>query len=288
MMLLLPVLAGCLSHTRKLQHPRMAGPVVNADAMQLVRGINQRYDEMSSLTATVDFTASVGGARLGKRTVYTPCLGYILIRKPQMLRLLVLVPVLHTHAIDMASDGTTFTLLIPPQNRAFEGRIPITTPSANPLENLRPNVFLEAILIHSISPKQIVSVTDESTVHLNPRTHQLIELPEYDLTVLSETHPSSHLARVAKPLRIIRISRLNLLPIEQDIYNAGGGLETQVLYGPYHDFAGTQFPSTIDIHRPLDDYRVRLAVDKLKVNQPLTDDQFELRIPKDMHVRKLK
>jgi hypothetical protein len=107
--LLLPVLTGCLSHTRKLQQTKFAAPVMNADVLQLVETINQRYDQISSLTATMDFTASVGGTRRGKRTDYTSCLGYILFRKPHMLRVLILVLVLHTHAMDLASNGTFAT-----------------------------------------------------------------------------------------------------------------------------------------------------------------------------------
>ncbi len=47
--LLLPVLTGCLSHTRRLQQPVLAGPVLNADVLQLVEGINRtlRQDSVS-------------------------------------------------------------------------------------------------------------------------------------------------------------------------------------------------------------------------------------------------
>jgi hypothetical protein len=80
------------------------------------------------------------------------------------------------------------------------------------------------------------------------------------------------------------------LPEEQDIYNAAGDLETQVLYGPYRDFDGTKFPSTIDISRPIDGYRIRMAVEKLvvnPVNPPLTDETFEVTIPPGYKVQKL-
>lgn len=286
---LLLALTGCLSHTQLLQQPKLAGPVVDADALQLVRGINERYDQLHSFAATMDFTASVGGTHRGERTDYSSCLGYILFRKPQMLRVLILVPVLHVHAIDLTSNGTSFTLLIPSKNRAIEGRNSVAKPADNPLENLRPNLFADTILIHSISPDQIVSVIHQSATAQDARTKQLVELPAYDLTVLSEAPPtqSPAPAQVAKPLRVIRFSRLDLLPIEQDIYDANGDLETQVLYGPYQDFGGTQFPSTIDINRPLDEYRIRLTVNKLTVNQPLRDDQFELKIPEGIHVQKL-
>ena len=86
--LLVPVLTGCLSHTRSLQQPKLAGVALNADAVQLVEAVNHRYDQVNSLSATVDFAASVGGAHKGKETDYTSIHGYIRLRKPQMLRVL--------------------------------------------------------------------------------------------------------------------------------------------------------------------------------------------------------
>jgi hypothetical protein len=287
--LLLPVLTGCLSHTRKLAQPRMAGPLMNAGALQLVAAINQRYEQINSLSATVDFAASVGGAHLGKRTDYTSLRGYMLFRKPQMLRVLGLVPVLHTRAFDLASNGASFTLLIPPKNRALEGTNAVTKPAANPMENLRPALFLDAMLVQPISPDQIVSIINESETSQDPKTKQLIELPEYDLSVLGEAAPppAPALAKVADPLRVIHFGRVNLLPVELDIYNESGDLETKVIYGPYKDFAGFEFPSTIDINRPLDEFRVLLTIEKITVNQTLEDDQFQMKIPDGYQVEKL-
>jgi hypothetical protein len=289
LLLLLPLMTGCLSRTVKLQEPDLSGPVVKADVLQLVETINQRYDQISSLTATVEFTASVGGEDRGRRTDYASCIGYILFRKPRMLRVLVLLPVLHTHAMDLVSNGTSFTLLIPPKNRAIEGSDTITAPVGNPVEKMRPDVFVDTMLIHSIAPDEIVSVIHDSVATEDIRTKRLVELPEYDLMVLDREPPTEPavLAQVVKPRRVIRISQVNLLPTGQDIYNANGEIETRVLYGPYQDFGGISFPSTIDINRLLDEYRIRLAVKKLTVNRPLADDKFELRVPESVPVEKL-
>jgi outer membrane lipoprotein-sorting protein len=279
--LLFPVLTGCLSHTRKLQQPILAGPVMDADVLDLVKGVNERYDKIQSLTATMDFNVSVGGVHKGKQTDYTSLRGFMLFRKPQMLRVLIKVPVILTTAVDLASDGTDFKLLIPSKSRVIEGKNSVGKRSPTPLENLRPSVFVDSVLIHDISPEQIVSVIHESSTTLDVKTKRLIELPQYDLTVMSGAPPVSDkdIAKVAEPMRVIRFSRVDLLPVEQDIYNTAGDLETQVLYGPYKDFDGTKFPVTIDISRPLDEYRIRLSVEKLLVNQPLPDKQFELTIP---------
>jgi hypothetical protein len=287
--LLVPVLTGCLSHTRSLQKPKLAGTALDADAVQLVEAVNRRYDQVTSLKATVDFAASVGGAHKGKETDYTSIHGYIRLRKPQMLRVLGYLPVVRLRAFDLASDGKTFIMLIPPRSRAILGSNSVTTSSPNAMENLRPDVFFDSILIHSISADSIVSLTNSSQQTLEPKTKQLIEQPQYDLTVLKpgERSPSPGLPQLGTPLRVIHFNRINLLPMGQDIYNGAGDLETQVVYGPYQDFNGTQFPGTITINRLLDELKITLTVEKLDLNQPLADDQFELKVPDDYKVQKL-
>ena len=185
-----------------------------------------------------------GGSHKGIQTDYTSFHGYIRVRKPQMLRVLGYLPVVRLRAFDLASDGQTFTLLIPPRSRAILGSNSMTT-AANPLENLRPEIFLDSLLIRSISPDWIVSLTNSSPTKLEPRSKQLIETPLYDLTILKpgERRATAGLPQVGQPLRVIHFSRINLMPTEQDIYNPSGDLETQVIYGPYQDFGGTQFPA---------------------------------------------
>ncbi len=288
--LLVPVLTGCLSHTRKLQQPKLAGVALNAEPEQLVEAVNRRFDQVTTLSATVDFAASVGGTHKGKETDYTSIHGFIRLRKPDMLRVLGYLPVVRLRAFDLASDGPTFTLLIPPRSRAIQGSNSVTKPLVGKTyENLRPDIFFDSVLIRRISPDWIVSLTNSSQSKLDPRTKQLIETPIYDLTILKPGGRSSSpgLPQVGKPLRVIHFSRINLMPTEQDIYNADGDLETQVIYGPYQDFSGTQFPGTITINRLLEEYSITLTVEKLTMNQPLADDQFELEVPKGYKVQKL-
>jgi hypothetical protein len=287
--LLLPVMTGCLSHTRSLQQPKLAGVVKNAEPDQLVEALNRRFDQVKSLSATVNFAASVGGSHKGQQTDYTSIQGYIRLRKPQMLRVLGYLPVVRLRAFDLASDGNSFILLIPPKSRAIQGSNAVSVKAANPLENLRPAVFFDSILIQSISADSIVSMTNSSQTTMEPKTKQLIEEPLYDLSVLKPAERSAPpgLPQLSTPLRVIHFSRINLLPTGQDIYNAEGDLETQVTYGPYQDFNGTQFPGTITINRLLDEYRITLTVEKLTENQPLADDQFELKVPEGYKLQKM-
>ena len=287
--LVVPVLTGCLSHTRKLQQPKLAGTVMNADAVQLVEAVNKRYEQVNSLTATVDFAASVGGAHSGKQTDYTSVHGFIIFRKPEMLRVIGQLPLIRTTAFDLASNGRTFTLTIPPESRAVQGSTSVTTKAAKPLENLRPQVFLDSIVIREIAADRIVTLTTSSTTKLDPKTKQAIETPLYDLTVLNpgRVNPAPGLPQVDKPTRVIHFSRIDLLPSGQDVYNSEGAPETKVSYGPYQDFSGVSFPSTITIDRPLEEYRITLNVEKVVFNIPLTDEQFQPNIPKGYKVDRM-
>jgi len=96
--------------------------VINPDVAQLIEIIDHRYQQVSSLTAALDFAVSVSGPDRSEWTDYTPCSGYLLFRKSYMLRVLVLVPVLHSRAMDLVSDGTVFTLLIPLKESHYSGK----------------------------------------------------------------------------------------------------------------------------------------------------------------------
>jgi hypothetical protein len=283
----LPWLSGCLYHTHKVEKTTLAGPAMDASVAQLVNGVNDRYAAIDTLTATVDFQATTGGARQGKQTDITPFHGYILLRKPAMLRVLALLPVVRTHAFDLASDGQTFKLVIPPKSRAIVGSNKVMKPSTNGLENLRPDIFLDSVLVKSITPERLVYVT--STSQTSRQSKKLIETPEYDLHIGEEDPQETDglKVHVLKPTRVIRFSRLTLLPIGQDIYGEDGGIVTHVEYGPYKQFGTAHMPSTIVIQRPREAYQITISVQKIVVNQPLGDEQFALKIPSDYKVQNL-
>lgn len=283
----LPWLSGCLYRTHKVERTTLAGPVMDASVAQLVNGVNDRYEAITSLTATVDFQATTGGARQGKQTDITPFHGYILMRKPAMLRVIALLPVLRTRAFELASNGTTFKLVIPPKSRAIVGSTTVSKPSANAIENLRPDIFLDSVLVKSIMPEKLVYLT--STSETSRQDKKLIETPEYELHVGDEDPQATDglKVRVIKATRVIRFSRLTLLPIGQDIYGEDGGVVTHVEYGPYKQFGTAHMPSSIVIERPREAYRITISVQKVVIDQPLPDKQFELTIPSDYKVQTL-
>jgi len=279
---LLPALTGCLVHHRTVLRvePALA---LNATVDQLVKQVNTQFDAVQSLNASVEFAASVGGATTGTVTDYTDWSGYILLRKPTDMRVLLLLPVLHTRAMDMVSDGTNFKMLIPPKNRAIEGTETVTVPSKNPLENLRPSIFLDSLLIRGVGANELVSLTSDTQILVSDNKKHATELSDYDLNILRRKGASNEL----QTLRVIHINRTTLLPYRQDIYDDQGRLATTALYDQYQTFGGMQFPTELTIKRPLDELQIKMTVNKLTVNQKMGDDQFELKIPDNTPIQKM-
>lgn len=276
-------LSGCLKHTRLLERPQAPTVVLTASAHQLIDALGQRYDTIHSMKATVLLQASVGGASKGKVTEYTSVRGYVLLRQPSMLRVLGLLPVIETRAFDMASNGKNFTLLIPPKNEAIIGTGTVTTPSKNPLMNLRPAVFYDSLLIKKVGPNDLVYVTSDTGIVRDPHSHHLIAEPDYELGILRRSDDSQQLI----PERVIHISRTDLLPFQQDEYDDHGILVTRTLYSDYHTFDQISYPTKIQISRPIDGYQIVLTIEKLTFNSPLENNQFELQIPPGTKIKQL-
>ena len=283
LLLLAPLLSGCLVHTYRVQQPKMPPVVMNAEADQLVRLVNEHAQKITSLKASVGFQVSVGGERKGKVTDYTTLSGYILLREPEMLRVLGLLPVVHSPAFDLASDGSQFTLVVPHNNKAYTGANAVSRRSANPLENLRPNIFFDTMLIRPIGPDDLVFVTKDSKTRTDAATHQLMAMPEYILTIVRRKPNSQEMIRE----RDIHFDRTTLLPSGIDIYDSSGNLQTQAVYGEYVSFGEQRFPAAITIRRPIDEYQIVLSIQKLTLNQTLNDNQFKLEIPEGYSVQKL-
>jgi outer membrane lipoprotein-sorting protein len=276
-----PALTGCLTYTRSVPKTRVADVVLNATLDQLLTQLNARYDAIQTINASVEIAATTGGGLQGKVTEHPRFSGYIFLRKPEDLRVLLRVPILGSQALDMVSDGKNWKLWIPPRHMAMVGTSAVSKPSANGLENLRPAVFFDSLLVHGLGSDQIVALTSNTRVIENPKNKKdLIEEADYDLEILDQP-----LGQTAHAVRLIHISRANLLPYQQDIYDTDGNVVTRAVYSNYQSFNDVLFPMKIEIRRPLDQYTLTVTVTKLTLNQKLDDDQFELKIPEGVPIK---
>jgi hypothetical protein len=273
--LFLPILlTGCslLPTTRKLPVPKAPNIEQTITPEELVGRLNQRWAAISTLTAKVEFHATK--SKEGVATDYPTVDGHILIRKPEMLR--VVGQILGVRVFDMASDGKNFTLSIPHEDKVIKGSNSVEHRSKNTWENLRPAFFLDAMLVRGLEPDDLYSVVmDSKTVEDAARKHLYI-VPEYVLSISRRKPGSQELT----PVRVVTFTRDNLMPNQEDLYDKQGNLETEVIYGPYQDFEGSQYPSTVTIKRPQEAVQIVLTVEDVKENGALGDEQFVVDIPK--------
>jgi hypothetical protein len=282
--LLLPLLlAGCslLPTTRRLPIPKAPLVTQSASPEELVTQLNQRWEALNTLTATVEIQASVIRSKEGIAHDYPTFHGHILMRKPEMLR--VVGQYLGVRAFDMASDGKNFLLSIPPRGKAFRGSNIVKKKSLNTLENMRPKSFFDAMVVRGLDPDDLYSVVADSETVVDAARKHLFTVPEYILSI-SRRKPDS---RELTPVRVVTFHRDDLQPYQQDLYDSKGNLETQVDYANYRDFDSGRYPSTITIKRPQEEYQIVLTVENVMENQTLKDDQFVVEVPKGAVIQNL-
>ena len=282
----LPI-AGCSSlfiSRRKLPVPVAPAVIQNATADDLVARLNDAWSKFDSLTATVDILASHIKLNEGTATDYPSCRSNLLLRKPGMLHILLKAPVVQTTIFNLASDGTNFTVTIPPKSVYYQGLNASVGHSPNWYENLRPGFLFNAMVVRGLAPDERYSVISESITEEDAANKRLLIRPEYVLNIVRPKANSQELYEV----RVIRFHREDLLPYQQDLYNENGVLQTQVIYGAYKDYDGYQYPSTITLKRPQDETQLVMSVERVTYNPALTDDQFKLTIPPNYTRQELK
>src|SRR5437763_2747998 len=278
-LLALVFLTGCLFRTRIQERHLSTAPLKEATLEQLIANINSQATRLQSVDARVDIDLSASRQKKGKAneykvTDYPEISGFVLVRKPEMLRIRGLVPVARNQLFDAVSNGRTFELSIPPKNKFIVGSNRIVKPSAEPLYNLRPQHIFDALLLKEVDPKSEIAYLEQGTeVVKDQKTHKDVDQADYEVVIVRHEDTGWNLSR-----KII-FSREDLQPHRQLIYNRQGQIMTDAQYDTFTNYSGILFPAKIHIDRPLENYSIELNITKLTVNAPLRDDQFVLNQP---------
>ena len=270
--LLASSLSSCVVR-RRLISRRGANPTQTlhvADQASLLEAMRREYNAIHDFTATVDMVPALGSAEKSKITEYKDVRGYIVFRKPASIRMIGLYPVVRSKAFDMASTGAGFHLYLPSKSLFITGPNDVIQPSANKLENLRPEHFLDALLVKPVDPATdkvlLENLTDEDQAF-------------YILHVIRQIDNQLRL------IRTIWCNRLNLQMERQIIFDNGGNILTDARYTEWKPWDNVPFPKHVEINRPQDEYGVVLDVVKMDINKGVTDDKFVLEQPEGTKLR---
>lgn len=258
--------SGCaVRRTTKVAAPLAPTQALEASAEDLAGRINSSSEKIQTLTATVDFEPTAGSVYSGVIKEYHDVKGFILVKKPALIRVIGQAPVIRTNIFDMVSDGVDFQLSIPPKHKFIVGKTAFTRPAKNALENLRPQHILDALLVPPIA-----------------RTGEKFSYEEaedtgrryYVLTVFQQSETGAMF-----PKRKVWFDRSNLDIARLQIYGPQGSYIEDVRYSNYQDFGGIHYPSIIQITRPVDDYQLAITLQKATFNQGLSPEKFQLKKP---------
>lgn len=237
--------------------------LLNAQAPELVQKVAEQFEAVQNFSATVDMTPALGSTEKSRVTEYKDVRGYILFRKPADIRIIGLYPVVRNTAFDMVSNGMDFKLYVPAKNRFLVGRNTLEKPSENKLENLRPQHFLDALLVRPIGLEEKVileNFTDEDNAFF----------------ILHVVHENGGQLQL---MRTIWFNRVDLRLARQILLDGSGNILTDARYDNWREYDGVFFPKHIEINRPHDEYAVVLDVQKMDINKGVSDDKFVLQQP---------
>ena len=253
-----------------------ARPVVkDATREELLDQYNSIARNTKSLNATVELKPTAGSKYSGVIDEYHEVKAFLLAARPAEIRVIGQAPVIGTTVFDMASDGEIFRVSIPSKNKFLVGPVAQERTSSKPIENLRPQHLLDALLWPEVRKEESVTLreyNDENSRY-------------YVLTVLRGGYQ-------VEVLREIWFDRADLLVSRLQTFGPKGLLLSDVRlanWEPIDNAAGqsaaaqvlgtASFPRAIRIDRPHDDYKLDLQITKLSLNDAIPSERFKLEQP---------
>jgi len=284
---------GCAVSQKTVVKPGNApAPLLTASKDDLIARYNQQAQAVTSLNATVSMKLTAGSAYSGVIEQYHEVNGFLLAAKPANIRVIGQAPVVAKNIFDMVSDGQTFHIYIPSKNEFIEGPDNLTRQASKPIENLRPQHLVDALLWEPIENRSPVLFEEASE-----GTGRY-----YILTVIraasgeNATKESAAGSSEWEISRKVWFDRTNLQIARAENFVAGGKVASDVHYsnwlppaaspGASNTTAATEpagggmmYPRQISISRPSDDYQLQIEIKKLTINEPISAERFVLAQP---------
>src|SRR5712692_2721191 len=150
--------SGVRVHTQLTQPDR---PVAkDATREELLDAYNLIARGTKTLNATVELKPTAGSKYSGVIDEYHEVKAFLLAARPAEIRVIGQAPVVGTTVFDMASDGATFQVSIPSKKKFLIGAVATERASSKPIENLRPQHLLDALLWPEIRKEEAVTLRE--------------------------------------------------------------------------------------------------------------------------------
>ena len=265
--MVLALLCSCAVSHKTAVPPAQVLTAKNATKAQLLDQYNHTVAGLKTVNAAVEMKPSAGSAYTGIIEQYHEVGGFILAMRPADIRVIGQAPILSKDIFDMASDGITFEVFIPSKNKYIVGPANLRREAAKPIENLRPQHLVDAMLPPELPPGAPVLFEEWD----EPRSRF------YVLTALSYGDSKSNEWRI---LQKIWFDRADLSFSRTQIYGPDGSLDSDVQFAGWHNVGGgMSYPTDIQLNRPHDGYQLGIHIKHVTLNEPIAADRFTIKQP---------
>jgi hypothetical protein len=244
--------------------------------------IIQNYENINDLSSvSVKVTLTYGKWEKGQQEEYREAGGYLLLRRPDTLRLVIQKPILKTRVFDVVSIGDDFSAWIPSQKKFYRGSnvaddlVADDLPGGIPLR--APHIY-EAVLPQSLE-------MDDPDVRVSVEEAVGTDTLYYVLTIYREgEYPRIYASRK------VWIERSGLVIARQQMFDEDGRIISTIQYGEMEQVDGFYLPISMEIDRPEDGYALNMEFgrDRWRVNRGLPDEGFVLTPPDGAEVIQLR
>lgn len=251
-------------------------------SLDYLLGVVHQYDVLKSLSCNnleLTFTSS-RKIQSGFLEQYPTLHGYILLKRPDSIHLVLQAPVTKTRLFDVLSVGDQFSVWSPRDGKFYEGsnsakKLAAEGPSGEKEFTVpRGTHIIEAIFPQSAlfdSPDILVGVEEQKDSNSS----------YYVLTAIKPAENQRF-----RTIRKIWIERAGLTIARQQMFaeDKDGEVVSDIIYSKQATIDGFWIPLQIHIDRPLEGYILDLRFSGWKVNPELGSEMFELKQPTDAQV----
>jgi hypothetical protein len=248
----------------------------DATREELLEAYNLIARGRKTMNATAELKPTAGSKYSGVIDEYHEVKAFVLAARPAEIRVIGQAPVIGTTVFDMASDGETFRVSIPSKNKFLVGPVSVERASSKPIENLRPQHLLDALLWPEIRKEEAVTLKEFNDE--NARYYILTVLRGgYQVEVLREIWFDRSDLQVAR-MQTFGPKGLLLSDIRMADWQPADNAVVQTAPATPSNGAAL-FPRTIRIDRPHDDYKLDLQVMRVILNEEIPAERFKLEQP---------
>lgn len=259
--------------------PEKVLPLRTATLDELVATLHKQQEAVRTLNAEAELAPSTGSAYSGVIEEYHDIRAFILaVRRPEsadasdgnpeepaeQIRMIGQAPVVRRTIFDMVADDESFRVLIPSKNKFIVGPNSASRQAKSPIENLRPQHLFDAVFPQAPYPDTPVLLEEN-------------EIGSRRYYVLSEIVLGEKGQFLLNRKWWFERSRLDLVRFQR--FDDAGRLMADVHYSAWMANSDTPYPSQIELVRPQEDYRLKLLIRELKLNEYIEADKFRLDQP---------